>query len=63
MGGNRINIINRLYCNRAVVDLNTWLASAFEENDNEVDGHNTISLDLEPPGFECKAFRDLSVRR
>ncbi|CAN0154421.1 unnamed protein product [Scytosiphon promiscuus] len=54
---------------RAVLDLNTWLAAAAED----AEGHdpdtgssssrNTLDkarLDLDPPGFACKAFQDLT---
>ena len=66
MGRSRINATNHLFCNRGMVDLKTWLASAFEENgwenDKDVDGLNMISLDLEPSKFKCKAFRDFRVQ-
>lgn len=54
-----------------MLDLNTWLAAAAED----AEGHdpdaapsasaNTLDrarLDLDPPGFLCKTFQDLTVR-
>ncbi|CAM9312401.1 unnamed protein product, partial [Hapterophycus canaliculatus] len=54
---------------RAVLDLNTWLAAAAEDTE----GHDPDTapsssgstldrarLDLDPPGFACKAFQDLT---
>lgn len=56
---------------RAVLDLNTWLAAAAED----AEGHDQDTapsasaatldrarLDLDPPGFLCKTFQDLTVR-
>eukprot|EP00903_Cladosiphon_okamuranus_P017746 g16336.t1 len=64
---------------RAVLDLNTWLAAAAEDCNGEggADGHSRhhdpdvapstfanslerTKLDLDPPGFSCKAFQDLT---
>lgn len=55
---------------RAVLDLNTWLAAAAED----AEGHDqdaapsasattldSARLDLDPPGFSCKTFQDLTV--
>lgn len=57
---------------RAVLDLNTWLAAAVEDTEgHDSDGAASSSastldrarLDLDPPGFSCKAFQDLTVWR
>ncbi|CAM9832246.1 unnamed protein product [Ectocarpus sp. 12 AP-2014] len=54
---------------RAVLDLNTWLAAAVEDTEgHDSDGAASSSastldrarLDLDPPGFSCKAFQDLT---
>ncbi|CAB1118482.1 unnamed protein product [Ectocarpus sp. CCAP 1310/34] len=54
---------------RAVLDLNTWLAAAVEDTEgHDSDGAAPSSastldrarLDLDPPGFSCKAFQDLA---
>lgn len=73
---------------RAVLDLNTWLAAAVEDQETEETSHSRsrssalefeqdkyldegpsapatmdiARLDLDPPGFTCKAFHDLAVR-
>lgn len=52
-----------------MLDLNTWLAAAADEGDHGEDAppsasSNTLDrarLDLDPPGFACKAFHDLTV--
>ena len=59
-----------VYTHRAVVELNTWLASAGEDGEDEGCNGKTdtsgvcldrVRLDLDPLGFECGAFHDLSV--
>eukprot|EP00752_Nemacystus_decipiens_P015142 g13489.t1 len=66
---------------RAVLDLNTWLAAAAEDcnadHEDDAEGHDRdhdrnvarssfangldrARLDLDPPGFSCKTFQDLT---